>query len=752
MAVGISETRTSSTPAAPSRSTTRRETFTSARSFTLPGGSSTARLEASQAKTRTLIRHFLQAVFLFDRVTWEVFVSNPSPDSKFDLWKPLVLGLVALLFWAMACAAGQGQFGAFWVLYWKVALVAIVLSAILDGIRRGPVQLLATVILGSGILWLTFAGSFANGSTALIDLAAALLAGLLTYFSLKWFAQKRDPKAQYWTDVAPDHLRHLDVVVWGLLAWVTISLASVVTTRPLPTSPDRFARIGPEKSIVPEEARRWRELRIGLALSGGGYRAATFHAGVLQALEDLGIRVNNLSTVSGGSIIGSYYAVGGDPADFAKAVAEGRFNLKRQLLLAHNVLRLPLPLRVPGLDVELFPFYRFDRMDIQRERLQQLLFADSPLQGGLGEDEPAVGQPQLMIAVTDLTYGFQIGLLSDGILKLGDGVGGRNVYRRQAFEPSRQLSLPERVALSGAFPIAFPSRPLEIRVRPIDASGHCSRALVLVDGGLRDNTGHDLLRIADRLADPEAEALGVGDYAMSQAWNLDAILVSDGGAVLGVLEEPGSPLSLLSRMFEVATIQTERREVSPDLCPSLMERPTVFSPSSQFIPPDSQFNLKNDTERRASLPREWSVSFDPAHYPESVLRRLTELLPGVERETAQATVNRFLERWRSHQIRGRDWSRAMHDARSPNACNSTVPGVCEAFELREIFRRAVIADLDVFRATSTLDDTPSRGTVAALERLGKLLVYLSWPRLEDYLDDARTCRTAEKGSIDTPGT
>lgn len=51
------------------------------------------------------------------------------------------------------------------------------------------------------------------------------------------------------------------------------------------------------------------EPRIGLALSGGGFRAAIFHLGVIRRLEELGImpRVRVVSAVSGGSIISAYY-------------------------------------------------------------------------------------------------------------------------------------------------------------------------------------------------------------------------------------------------------------------------------------------------------------------------------------------------------------------------------------------------------------------------------------------------------------
>jgi len=49
--------------------------------------------------------------------------------------------------------------------------------------------------------------------------------------------------------------------------------------------------------------------RIGLALSGGGFRAAIFHLGVIRRLEELGIMkdVDAISSVSGGSIIAAYY-------------------------------------------------------------------------------------------------------------------------------------------------------------------------------------------------------------------------------------------------------------------------------------------------------------------------------------------------------------------------------------------------------------------------------------------------------------
>jgi predicted acylesterase/phospholipase RssA len=49
--------------------------------------------------------------------------------------------------------------------------------------------------------------------------------------------------------------------------------------------------------------------KVGLALSGGGFRASLFHIGVLAKLADIGVlnHVEALSCVSGGSIIGAHY-------------------------------------------------------------------------------------------------------------------------------------------------------------------------------------------------------------------------------------------------------------------------------------------------------------------------------------------------------------------------------------------------------------------------------------------------------------
>jgi predicted acylesterase/phospholipase RssA len=51
--------------------------------------------------------------------------------------------------------------------------------------------------------------------------------------------------------------------------------------------------------------------KIGLALSGGGHRAALYHLGVVRFLRDAGVlpQVTHITSVSGGSIFAAHLAL-----------------------------------------------------------------------------------------------------------------------------------------------------------------------------------------------------------------------------------------------------------------------------------------------------------------------------------------------------------------------------------------------------------------------------------------------------------
>lgn len=85
--------------------------------------------------------------------------------------------------------------------------------------------------------------------------------------------------------------------------------------------------------------------RLGLSLSGGGYRAAAFHLGTLNKLQEMGIlqHTDVISTISGGSIIGAFYCLQKDNyAQFSENLYNGlqQKNVIRKVLLSGTFLQL----------------------------------------------------------------------------------------------------------------------------------------------------------------------------------------------------------------------------------------------------------------------------------------------------------------------------------------------------------------------------------------------------------------------------
>src|SRR3954469_21927012 len=70
-------------------------------------------------------------------------------------------------------------------------------------------------------------------------------------------------------------------------------------------------------------------MKIGLALSGGGFRATLYHLGMVRFLRDAGIlpNVTHITAVSGGSIFAAHLGLNwdryiGSPSEFEAAAAE----------------------------------------------------------------------------------------------------------------------------------------------------------------------------------------------------------------------------------------------------------------------------------------------------------------------------------------------------------------------------------------------------------------------------------------------
>ena len=91
-------------------------------------------------------------------------------------------------------------------------------------------------------------------------------------------------------------------------------------------------------------------MRLGLALSGGGFRAAAFHLGVLRGLHASGLldEVDTVSGVSGGALLAAAWACRGaeDFPGFERRMR--RFltrDLKKRVLFAADTGKRGVTLR-----------------------------------------------------------------------------------------------------------------------------------------------------------------------------------------------------------------------------------------------------------------------------------------------------------------------------------------------------------------------------------------------------------------------
>ncbi|HEY1256330.1 MAG TPA: patatin-like phospholipase family protein [Terracidiphilus sp.] len=288
--------------------------------------------------------------------------------------------------------------------------------------------------------------------------------------------------------------------------------------------------------------------RIGLALSGGGFRASLFHLGVIRRLEELGImeKISIVSSVSGGSIIAAYYLcemekqlreyrLKGETANrvelfekiaekFLKAVDH---NLRTRALIytpryhpIKFIKYLVFAAFRSGARAELIQaeydrwFYFGDTMDqlpVERPEKPHQVISRSCV----GGDEPFYG-PRLLLNATSLLTGERVTFSRDtssGIIDLK--TSDRNV-----------LPLSRVVGASSGVPVLFP---------PTSIMGD-----LLVDGGISDNQG------IEGLLDP--------------ANKIDVILVSDASGQMEVKHtQSPSALPVYDRMSEILQFQIRNK-------------------------------------------------------------------------------------------------------------------------------------------------------------------------------------------------
>jgi predicted acylesterase/phospholipase RssA len=253
--------------------------------------------------------------------------------------------------------------------------------------------------------------------------------------------------------------------------------------------------------------------RIGLCLSGGGYRAAAFHLGVLDLFQRAGLLadVTGLSTVSGGTFTGARWALA-----LARGESFGDFYSRfYRFLDSHDGVDDALrALETAGADR---PSGRHSLITAAAETYARPDFMGTDTFGVLFDRPTSLAH--IIFNATELDTGVDFRFQRSE----GSVIGNGNWQLLEA--AARQARLADIVAASSCFPggfepLQFPEDfawPGKAPPTPLWASKAAAQqapqGLALVDGGVYDNLGLGALLLADRRgpAGPTFDLLFISD-------------------------------------------------------------------------------------------------------------------------------------------------------------------------------------------------------------------------------------------------
>ncbi len=265
-------------------------------------------------------------------------------------------------------------------------------------------------------------------------------------------------------------------------------------------------------------------LEVGLALSGGGFRASLFSLGALWRLNELGWlpKLSIVTSVSGGSITAGVLGLAWKKLRFEKEVATNFRELVASPLQHFCTLRIDVAAGLEGLTSV------FDSIaERVAEKYADELFGKATLQDLPGEGEG----PRFVLYATSLQTGASVRMSRK---YLAD-------YRVGRIDAPK-IPLATAVGASSAFPPVL--SPVVLETRPTDwketdgadlySDPSYREKLILADGGVYDNMG--LEAIWDRCK---------------------TVLVSDAGAPLGAEAHPHTTWTKqLMRVLNIVTDQT----------------------------------------------------------------------------------------------------------------------------------------------------------------------------------------------------
>lgn len=296
--------------------------------------------------------------------------------------------------------------------------------------------------------------------------------------------------------------------------------------------------------------------KLGVSMSGGGFRASLFHIGVLAALaeRDMLRHVEVLSCVSGGSILGAHYYL--EVRQLLQAKADAEITRQDYIDLVERVARefllgVQKNMRVrigtslwanlkmlfkPGYTTtsrlaELYEEHLFARVNDDGKRMLRELHIQpkgeenfKPKYGNWQRDHKV---PILILNATSLNTGhnwqFTTSWMGEPPSAIDSHIDGNYRLRRmyiadEAPEPHRDIRLSQAVAASACVPGLF--TPLELPGLYPDVT------VRLVDGGVHDNQG----------------IYGLLDQ------NCNVMLVSDASGQMSTVDQPADgPMGVLLR-------------------------------------------------------------------------------------------------------------------------------------------------------------------------------------------------------------
>jgi predicted acylesterase/phospholipase RssA len=298
-------------------------------------------------------------------------------------------------------------------------------------------------------------------------------------------------------------------------------------------------------------------VRLGLALSGGGFRAAAFHLGVLRGLHGSGLleRVDTISGVSGGALLAAAYACR-PPGDFAAFEARMRRFLSRDLK-RRVVFAALRPDRVFRLLVQ--PSYSLT------EVLAEVV--DREVLGGRMIGSLAGQHPRLVLNATCINHGTGFRFTPERIGDWRVSTTDRDVLDR--------FPVARAVAASAAFPGGF--APLVLARPQLGGSRRAPREILLTDGGVDDNFGVepladcDVVLVSDGSFPFEADDRPLDAYGLTVGRRLMLAVVLVALALLGS-DRFGVPGAILVALSVAAVLVALRLRLALFLFGSVMMR------------------------------------------------------------------------------------------------------------------------------------------------------------------------------------